>query len=127
MIGNAPVLETERLILRAPAAEDFAAFCDYMADPVTAFVGGPAGPEVAWRMWSVIAGAWTVNGFSMFSVIERSSGQWLGRVGPRAPFGWPGPEVGWGVVSSAQGRGYAVEAAAAAIDWAFDGLGWAAK
>ena len=120
MIGNAPVLETERLILRAPTAEDFPAFRDYMTEPATAFVGGPAGPEIAWRMWSVIAGAWTVTGFSMFSVIERSGGRWVGRVGPWAPFGWPAPEVGWGVISAAQGRGYAVEAAVAAQDRGVD-------
>jgi len=120
----APILTTARLILRAPAAEDFTAFCDYMADPVTKFVGGPVGPEIAWRMWSVIAGGWTVNGFSMFSVIERESGTWIGRIGPWAPLGWPGTEVGWGLVSAAQGQGYAVEAATATIDWAFDALGW---
>lgn len=120
----APTLTTARLILRGPAAEDFPAFVDYMADPVTKFVGGPVGPELAWRMWAVLAGSWTINGFSMFSVIERDTGKWVGRLGPWQPLGWPGNEVGWGIVSSAQGKGYAVEGATAAIDWAFDTLGW---
>ena len=119
-----PTLATARLILRPPAAEDFPAFADYMADPVTRFVGGPAGPELSWRMWSVIAGAWIVNGFSMFSVIERDTGKWIGRIGPWVPKGWPGDEVGWGLVTPAQGKGYATEAATACIDWAFDHLGW---
>lgn len=71
-----------------------------------------------------MTGAWTVAGFSMFSVIERASGRWVGRLGPWRPLGWPGTEVGWGVVRDFWGRGYATEGAAAAIDWAFDELGW---
>jgi RimJ/RimL family protein N-acetyltransferase len=40
------------------------------------------------------------------------------------PDGWPGTEVGWGIARSQWRRGYAAEAAAAAIDWAFANLGW---
>ena len=40
------------------------------------------------------------------------------------PAGWPGTEVGWGIVRQAWGKGYATEGATAAIDWAFDTLGW---
>ena len=60
----------------------------------------------------------------MFSVIEKASGRWVGRVGPWQPEGWPGAEVGWGLERSAWGKGYATESAEAAIDWAFDALGW---
>jgi RimJ/RimL family protein N-acetyltransferase len=45
-------------------------------------------------------------------------------LGPWRPEGWPGTEVGWGLVRDAWGKGYATEGAAAAIDWAFDTLGW---
>lgn len=34
------------------------------------------------------------------------------------------PEVGWGLTRGAWGKGYAVEAATATIDWAFEALGW---
>lgn len=60
----------------------------------------------------------------MFSVIEKASGRWVGRVGPWRPEGWPGTEVGWGLLRSAWGQGYATEAAAVGIDWAFERLGW---
>jgi RimJ/RimL family protein N-acetyltransferase len=40
------------------------------------------------------------------------------------PEGWPGTEIGWVYARSAWGKGYATEAASAAIDWAFDELGW---
>ena len=71
-----------------------------------------------------MAGAWSLTGVAMFSLIERSSGLWLGRIGPWRPLGWPGTEVGWGLHPDAQGQGYGVEAATAAIDYAFDVLGW---
>ena len=35
------------------------------------------------------------------------------------PPGWPGFEVGWGIASDFRGKGFAVEAARAAIDWSF--------
>lgn len=71
-----------------------------------------------------MVGAWHIQGFGMFSVIEKGTGQWLGRLGPWQPEGWPGSEVGWSLVRAAWGRGYAFEGAVASIDWAFDHLGW---
>ncbi len=60
----------------------------------------------------------------MFSVIERATGRWIGRAGPWVPEGWPGREVGWGLLAAFQGRGYATEAAIAWMDFAIDTLGW---
>lgn len=70
-----------------------------------------------------VAGSWSLLGFGMFSVLERDTGRWVGRVGPLHPDGWPGDEVGWGIARGAWGRGYATEAAAAAMEWSFDILG----
>jgi RimJ/RimL family protein N-acetyltransferase len=69
-------------------------------------------------------GAWVLDGFHFFSVIEKSTGNWIGRVGPMYPHDWPGPEVGWGLLSTYWGKGYAREAATRAINFAFDNLGW---
>ncbi len=80
--------------------------------------------SAAWRGMATLTGSWLLKGYSMFSVVERSSGQWIGRIGPWSPEDWPGTEVGWGLVKPAWGKGYAAEAATAAIDWAFDTLGW---
>ena len=119
------ILETERLILRPPVEADLDAFAALMADEESArFIGGAQPRSTAWRGMAMMSGSWMLKGFSMFSVIERSSGQWIGRIGPWCPEGWPGTEVGWGLKRSAWGQGYAAEAAAASIDWAFDVLGW---
>jgi RimJ/RimL family protein N-acetyltransferase len=120
-----PVLETDRLILRLPEAEDFDAWAAFAADDVAArFVGGVQPRAVAWRAICTMRGAWTIRGFGMFSVIEKATGRWVGRLGPWQPEGWPAREVGWGLSREAWGKGYATEGAAAALDYAFDVLGW---
>ena len=120
-----PILETERLILRPLAIKDFPRWAEMMADPeVTKFLGGPQPAAVAWRGFMTMAGAWSLTGVSMFSLIERDTGLWLGRIGPWTPYGWPGTEVGWALHPDAQGKGYGVEAATAAMDYAFNVLGW---
>ncbi|MEO8460120.1 MAG: GNAT family N-acetyltransferase [Dokdonella sp.] len=118
-------IETERLLLRTPIAEDFEPWVALMADPVAAkHIGGVQPRELVWRGFMTMAGAWAINGFAMFSVIEKPSGRWIGRVGPWQPEGWPGTEVGWALVRDAWGKGYASESAIATIDWSFDRLGW---
>jgi RimJ/RimL family protein N-acetyltransferase len=120
-----PTLETKRLILRPPAAEDYELWAAFAADPeVGKFIGGVQGKPLAWRNICTITGSWVINGFGMFSVIEKSSGRWIGRLGPWRPEGWPGPEVASSLAREAWGKGYALEGMTAAIDWIFDTLGW---
>jgi RimJ/RimL family protein N-acetyltransferase len=120
-----PTLETPRLILRPPAVSDFDAFCAFAADEeVARYIGAVAAPHAVWRALMTMIGCWSAHGFAMFSVLEKSSGRWIGRLGPWRPWGWPGDEVGWGLVRDVWGMGYATEGSAAAIDWAVDILGW---
>jgi RimJ/RimL family protein N-acetyltransferase len=127
-MSNAPRLETERLVLRAIDADrDFEAYAAMMADEETArFIGGVQERAAAWRAMCSILGHWQVRGYGFFAVEEKGTGELVGRVGPWFPEGWPAREVGWTIVRSRWGRGYAVEAATAALDWVFDGLGWEA-
>jgi RimJ/RimL family protein N-acetyltransferase len=118
-------IETERLILRLPRAGDFDGYAELLADEEACrFIGGHLPRAAAWRKFLQQPGAWMIQGFGMFSVIGKDSGEWLGQMGPWQPEGWPGTEVGWAFRRSAWGRGIATEAAVAAIDWAFDNLGW---
>ncbi|RYF94476.1 MAG: GNAT family N-acetyltransferase [Caulobacteraceae bacterium] len=125
MIAPGPTLTTARLILRPTAREDFDSWALLMADEENSgFIGGPQERSTAWRGMMSMAGAWAIEGYAMFSVLDRETGEWLGRVGPWVPEGWPGTEVGWALLKTAWGKGYAMEAAVATIDWAFDTLGW---
>ena len=123
MLG--PTLETDRLILRPPGAEDFGPWAALLADPVAArFIGGVQAPGGAWRSLAMMTGSWVISGFGNFSVIEKATGRWIGRAGPWYPYGWPGPEIGWGFVRSAWGQGYATETALRCLDFVFGNLGW---
>lgn len=118
-------LETPRLILRPPRMEDFDAWAAFLDDEEAArYIGGRQPRAVAWRIFMTMCGAWSMTGVAMFSVIEKSTGRWVGRLGPWHPEGWPGDEVGWGIAREHWGKGYASEGAAAAMDYAFDVLGW---
>ena len=103
-----PAIETERLILRPTIEADFPRWAEAMGDPDAArYIGGVQQPAAAWRGMMTMAGAWALTGIAMFSVIEKSTGLWVGRLGPWRPHGWPGNEVGWGLHPEAMGKGYA--------------------
>lgn len=105
--------------------EDFPRWAEFMADEQAArFIGGVQSRAAAWRGFMTMAGAWSLTGVAMFSVIDKATGLWVGRLGPWTPDGWPGTEIGWGLHPDAQGKGYGVEATVAAMDYAFDVLGW---
>jgi RimJ/RimL family protein N-acetyltransferase len=124
-MADMPTLTTERLILRPPLPEDFENWAKFCADPETMLhLGGVQLRAEAWRTMCMMRGAWAIRGFAMFSMIRRDTGEWIGRTGPWQPEGWPGTEVGWGVLREYGGQGYAREAAVASIDYAFDVLGW---
>lgn len=111
--------------MRVQRREDFPRFAEVLADAAAArHIGGVLTRAAAWRRFLQMPGAWLVQGFAMFSVIEKSSGRWVGIVGPWYPEGWPGTEVGWTFHPDVWGKGYATEAATAAIDWAFANLDW---
>lgn len=119
------LIETPRLRLRPPRLDDLDAFAAMMTDEETArFIGGTMPRAMTWRGLMTMIGAWHAQGFAMFSVFEKSTGRWVGRLGPWMPEGWPGPEIGWSIVRDCWGRGYAVEGAIATTNWAFETLGW---
>jgi RimJ/RimL family protein N-acetyltransferase len=118
-------IETSRLLLRVPCLADLDAWAAMMTDEeATRFIGGVMPRAVTWRALMTMIGSWHATGVGMFSVFEKASGRWVGRLGPWQPEGWPGTEVGWALARDCWGRGYATEGAEAATDFAFDTLGW---
>lgn len=121
------IIETERLILREiDPGRDFEAWAKSMADEDTVRYLGtkPMNRAEAWRSMAAVIGHWSIRGYGFFSLESKDSGEWVGRVGPWYPEGWPGTEVGWTISPDHLRKGYASEAARASIDYAFSTLGW---
>lgn len=121
------MIETERLILRRVDPEkDFEAWAKAMADENTVRYLGtkPMSRKDAWRSMAEVMGHWEIRGYGFFSLESRETGEWVGRVGPWYPEGWPDKEVGWAISPEHLRKGYGAEAARASIDYAFNVLGW---
>jgi len=124
-MADIPVIETERLILRGHTLEDFPAFAAMWADPeVTRFIGGsPLNEEDAWSKFIRIAGHWSLFGYGFWALEEKSSGRRVGEAGilnmkrDMLPSFHGVPELGWGLLPEAHGKGYATEATKAIIAW----------
>ncbi|MHC0054264.1 GNAT family N-acetyltransferase [Actibacterium sp. D379-3] len=121
---NIPTLETERLILRGPKAEDWEADAAFRTSDRAQFVGGPYTRMTAWRGFAARWGHWAMRGYGMFTVTLRGSDAALGVVGPLFAEGWAEPELGWILYEAAEGKGIAHEAALACRDYAYGTLGW---
>jgi len=125
-LANTPVLETERLILRAPVATDYPAFADFYASDRSRHMGGPLERDRAWRAFGHIIGHWAMRGFGMFTITDRRTEAALGMTGAWFPEGWPEQEVGWSLwTPAAEGQGIATEAAQAVLAYVWGHLGWA--
>jgi [ribosomal protein S5]-alanine N-acetyltransferase len=121
-----PEVETERLLLRQWRDNDLDAYAELLADAdVMRFLGdgSTATRNDAWRHMAVHAGAWSLRGFSHWAVELRQTGEFIGRLGPWFPEGWPALEIGWVIAPRHQGHGYATEGAREALHLAHEHLG----
>ncbi|HEY3815188.1 MAG TPA: GNAT family N-acetyltransferase [Caulobacteraceae bacterium] len=122
---DAPVLTTERLILRAHGLGDFADGVAMWSDPaVTRYITGrPSTGEEVWARILRYAGSWRLLGFGYWAITERATGRFLGEGGfhdLKRDFQPPfegAPEIGWGLIPEAHGKGLAYEATRAMLEW----------
>ena len=124
-LADTPVLETERLTLRAPTMDDYPAWEAFFASERSQYVGGPVDKRESWRAFGHLVGMWALKGCGSFVIEHREDRSTLGSVGPWVPPYYPERELGWTLwVEEAEGKGYAYEAVKAARDFAFKTLGW---
>jgi [ribosomal protein S5]-alanine N-acetyltransferase len=119
-----PVLETERLVLRAPVAADWPAFRDYRASQRTAFTGGTKTGQAAAEHFAAFAGHWVLRGFGRLIAEDRTTGKPIGHFGPMQWEDAAEVELTWSLWSAeAEGKGLATEGARAMHAWTFGPLG----
>lgn len=110
-----PVLETERLILRAPRLDDWPVLEPIWTSDRARHMGGPMSPEEAWLDFNQLVASWLLRGFGAFVLEERTTGRALGIATLDHEWGDPEPEIGWLLIEEAEGRGIAREAGRALI------------
>ena len=122
LAAELPVIETERLRLRAPRIEDFDAYAEIATGPAGHFVIDEPTRENAWFDFTQMTATWLLRGHGLWSVETRDTNELLGFVLLGFEPGDHEPELGYMFRDSATGKGYATEAARAARAHAFDAL-----
>jgi len=123
-VGRCPTLETERLVLRPFHESDLDAYTAVLQTAeVRASLHLPdgVGRYDAWSSMAQQLGQWELRGTGQWALEEKVTGAFVGRAGLHRPerADWPGIEVGWALHPGAWGKGYATEAGAASVDYAF--------
>jgi RimJ/RimL family protein N-acetyltransferase len=123
---RAPLVETDRLRLRAHRVDDLG-FCAAMwrnPDVVRHIGGKPFTREEVWARMMRYTGMWVLMGHGFWAVEDKASRILIGEVGvmevrrDMEPSFEGEPEIGWAFVPAAHGKGYATEAVGAALAWA---------
>ncbi|HKY22766.1 MAG TPA: GNAT family N-acetyltransferase [Vicinamibacterales bacterium] len=120
----APV-ETPRLLLRLPEANDAAPFLEIHQDPEAierkqVVLVAPLGEiEVALRNVSRMRDHWELRGYGQWAVVEKATGDVIGCVGLHYLERWPEIDLSWIVHRARRGNGLATEACEGTLQWAW--------
>lgn len=121
------IIKSERLILRQWREEDLEPFAALNADPVAMrFMPGVMTREETRALMGRIAEHHLAHGFGIWAVEAPGVAPFIGYVGLQwvgfeTPF-TPAVEIGWRLAPAFWGRGYATEAAGAALCTGFENL-----
>lgn len=124
-MSEAPVIETERLRLRAHRRSDYPACKALWQHPETArFIGGGGvqDDQAVWFRLLRYGGMWPLLGFGFWVFEDKTNLAYLGEGGlldavRGIPFLEHMPEAGWAVMPEAAGKGIATEAMRAILAW----------
>ncbi|HVR90030.1 MAG TPA: GNAT family N-acetyltransferase [Novosphingobium sp.] len=125
------MIETERLILREPVADDLAWTLDEMNTPmVMRHLGGVCAPDAVAEGFARNVATFARTGIGFWTVVLREGGANAGKCGVSAVESDHAPEVlrghlqiGWSLAERHWGRGIAEEAARAVLRHLFAALG----
>jgi RimJ/RimL family protein N-acetyltransferase len=118
-------IETKRLLLRVPVADDAEPFVEIHQDPEVlarkqvTLTSPPGGIEAGARNVDRMLRHWDRWGYGQWAVVEKATARVIGCVGYLQPENWPGVDLGWVIRRSRWRNGFATEAASAALEWAW--------
>lgn len=121
------ILETERLYLRELCQNDFAALCAILQDSAVMYAYEHAFSDQEVQIWlDRQRRRYRDDGFGLWAAVLKKTGDMIGQCGITLQE-WDGrqvPEIGYLFAKAYWRKGYAVEAAEACKNYAFDTLGY---
>ncbi|MEM8731086.1 MAG: GNAT family N-acetyltransferase [Pseudomonadota bacterium] len=114
MRAEIPVLETERLTLRAPVLEDFQTYAEIVLSPRGRHLDITSRDD-AWYDFAAACGNWLLRGHGIWTVTDTAQGATLGFVLLGFEPGDGEPELGYLLSEAAEGQGIGHEAAQAVL------------
>ena len=121
------VLVTPRLWLRELTLDDVDGMLEIFSDPIAMWAYPSTKSRHETERWIRSAQeSYELYGWGLWAVIRTADGRFLGDCGPmmQPVEGRPVPEIGYHLIRSEWGHGYASEAALACRDWFFANTDW---
>jgi RimJ/RimL family protein N-acetyltransferase len=118
-------VETPRLLLRLAERADAQALQDIHQDledvelKQVTLLEASGGIDLALRNIERMLRHWSRCGYGQWAVVEKATDEVIGCVGFFHPEVWPGVDLNWIIQRTRRGNGFATEAAAAALEWAW--------
>lgn len=108
-------ITSDRLILRKPMANDWEELHRYYSDEnsMRYTIGHALEDWETWRNVALMIGHWEIRQYGPY--VMEISDKVIGVTGLWFPYGWPEPEIKWGLLPDARGDGYAREGAEAVL------------
>ena len=119
----APVLTTDRLVLRGPDMADYPDYAAFWKSDRSAHILGPLPDWGIWLQFSAMVGHWSLRDFGWWTLVDKESDRIVGWMGLFHPEHYPDPELGWILAEWAEGQGFATEAAVAIREYGQSNLG----
>lgn len=114
-----PVLETERLVLRAHSRADWEDYRPILMSDRARYMDGKLDHDGAWACFASEVASWLLDDIGYWTVAQKTDDKAVAFLGIMHPSAYPETEFGWMTTEKGEGKGYAFEAAEAVLDWAF--------
>ena len=114
-VAAVPAIATERLVLRAPKLADWPDYQAVFTSDRAVHLDGPFSEDEAWADFCEGIAGWMLRGAGMWTIAAKGADRPLGWLYLWQEKGDPEPEMGWVLTKEAEGKGYAFEAAKAAL------------
>lgn len=120
------IVKSERLVIKPIVDGDLVPFVASQQDEIfKLYTGGVQTIEAATDKFVKEVEYFQKHGYGFFSAFLADNGEWMGQIGVTTRATKEFVEFGWGFLPKFQGKGFAIEAAKAVLEWCNNRFGFA--